>query len=616
MRCLFPLLLLPGLLACQDAAKPPHDDAGTPDRTTAEIARNPDREAWFGDLHVHTMYSFDAFIFGTSASPDDAYRFARGESLRHPGGFDMQLSRPLDFYSVTDHAFYMGALRAMADPENRGTRLSRHEIARDMKQLGSAEERREKFTEILNFMAGERYAELLDEEVFREAWEDIVAAANRHYEPGRFTTFIGYEYTASGDERQNLHRNVIFRGGKQPPLPFSRLDSNNPEKLWLWMDRVRTQGFDLISIPHNSNGSDGEMFKLVTFGGQALTKEYARLRLRNEPLVEISQVKGTSDTHPALSPNDEWADFEIMDLRIASTLPSRPKGSYVRDALLSGILMQSRQGINPFQFGIAAASDTHNASYAGDEDDYWSKVGLLDDTPEERGSVPLERGGSQYTDAYYDKWSAAGLTGVWAEANTREDIFAAFRRKEVFGTSGPRIQVRFFAGKNLPEPDDPDAIRKAYQAGVPMGSAIRAPEGRSPEFLIWAAKDAMSGPLQRLQVIKGYVRNGEARERVFDVACGGGKRPNPKSHRCPDNHAGVNLKNCKIRGKGAAELKTGWRDPDFRKGERAVYYVRVLENPSCRWSTWDAVRRGTAPRKGLNATIQERAWSSPIWVSG
>ena len=263
---------------------------------------NESRNAYFGDLHVHTMYSFDAFIFGTTASPDDAYAFAKGGVIRHPGGFDMQLDVPLDFYAVTDHAFYLGSLRAMADPS---TDLSKHEIAAGMSNLSDAKNRRGHFEKIIAFLRTERRAELLDRKVYKEAWDDIVAAANRHNDPGKFTTFVAYEYTASGDQMENLHRNVIFRGDKAPNLPFSAIDSLNPERLWEWMDEQRGKGLEALAIPHNSNGSNGEMFKLLDFAGNRLNSAYADQRMRNEPLVEITQVKGTSDTHPALSPTDE-----------------------------------------------------------------------------------------------------------------------------------------------------------------------------------------------------------------------------------------------------------------------------------------------------------------------
>jgi hypothetical protein len=573
-------------------------------------------QAYFGDLHVHTMYSFDAFTFGTTASPDDAYEFAKGGVIRHPGGFDMQLGEPLDFYAVTDHAFYMGSVPAMADPTNE---LSKHEVAEGMDDLTTAEKRRDQFQRILDFLQTDRRDELLDEAVFTDAWEDIMAAANRHNDPGNFTTFIAYEYTATSGVQENLHRNVIFSGDRGPGLPMSRIDSSNPEDLWRWMDGLRAEGIEALAIPHNSNGSNGKMFNLLDFNGNPLDQQYADLRMRNEPLVEITQVKGTSDTHPALSPNDEWADFEIMPVRIASTLESQPEGSYVREAYRHGLEFQEKKGFNPFKFGVVGASDTHNASYAGDEDNYWSKVGVVDDEPVERGSVPLAEpleDGSVYTPGYFQYWSAAGLTGVWAAENTREAIYSAFRRKETFGTSGPRIKVRFFAGADLPDLDSPDLIAAAYDAGVPMGGELVASSELSPEFLVWASRDAASAPLQRLQVIKVNVRQGNSVEQVYDVACSDGAAVNPETHRCPDNGASVNLSDCSISAEvGASELRTLWRDPDYDRREHALYYVRVLENPVCRWSTWDAVRAGVPPREDLAATIQERAWSSPIWLS-
>ena len=618
--------IVAGLLLLQACSRenPEPDAPPAPTTTTPAMAEaKPEsteatetNRAYFGDLHVHTMYSFDAFTFGTTASPDDAYEFAKGDVIRHPGGFDMQLGEPLDFYAVTDHAFYMGSIPAMADPT---TELSKHEIAKGMTDLSTAEKRFNQFQRILDFLSTDRRDELLDAGVFRDAWEEIKASANRHNVPGKFTTFIAYEYTASSGVQENLHRNVIFNGDRGPDLPMSRIDSSNPEDLWRWMDGLRDEGIEALAIPHNSNGSNGKMFNLVDFTGNPLDQQYAELRMRNEPLVEITQVKGTSDTHPALSPNDEWADFEIMPVRVASTLASQPEGSYVREAYRHGLEFQEKKGFNPFKFGVVGASDTHNASYAGDEDNYWSKVGVIDDDPVERGSVPLANpleDGSLYTPGYFHYWSAAGLTGVWAEENTREAIYAAFRRKETFGTSGPRIKVRFFAGADLPDLNSPDLIAAAYDAGVPMGGEMIASSETSPEFLIWASRDAASAPLQRLQVIKVNVRQGRSIEQVYDVACSDDAEVNPETHRCPDNGARVDISDCSISANvGASELKTLWQDPDYDRSENALYYVRVLENPVCRWSTWDALRAGVPPREDLAATIQERAWSSPIWLS-
>ena len=620
---LCPLLLL--LAACSD-------DSPADSSTTAQITEsstpiasismasgseyNDNRNAYFGDLHVHTMYSFDAFIFGTTSSPDDAYRFAKGGTIKHPAGFDMKLDVPLDFYGVSDHAFYLGVLREMANPD---TEISKHEIAAGMTTLGDATDRRQVFNRILQFLGSPRSSEINDPQIAKTAWDDIVATANRHNDPGKFTAFIAYEYTTTDNDRGNLHRNVIFRGGVAPELPFSRLDSQNPEDLWQWMDANRAAGIESLAIPHNSNGSNGSMFMLTDWSGRPLDSAYATQRMRNEPLVEITQVKGTSDTHPALSPNDEWAEFEIMPYRIATRLDSKAEGSYVREAYLNGLEMQANLGFNPYKFGVIGSSDTHNATYAGDEDDYWSKLGLLDSNGVSRGAVPLPEpraNGDLYADTYFNTWGAAGLAGVWAEENTRASIYDAFRRKETFGTSGPRMKVRFFAGHDMPSIDDSDLLSKAYANGVAMGGDLISEPGKTPSFIVWVAKDANSAPLQRVQIIKGWVENGEAKEEVYDVACSDGGLVNPATNRCPDNGAQVNLADCSISaGVGAAELKTTWRDPAYDVSQHAFYYVRVLENPTCRWSTWDAIRAGVAPRPSLAATIQERAWSSPIWIT-
>ena len=623
MRSLIGLLLLSLVVtACSDnsttSSEEPQLSSSSAPETTSVLPSgyNTERNAYFGDLHVHTMYSFDAFIFGTTSSPDDAYEFAKGGTLTHPAGFDMSLDTPLDFYGVSDHAFYLGVLRQMADPS---TEISKHPAAAGMSTLGGSDDRGSKFRAILAFMGSGRGEEINDPSIRKEAWDDIVASANRHNDPGNFTAFVAYEYTASTADSGNLHRNVIFRDDIAPELPFSRLDSSNPEDLWAWMDNNRANGIESLAIPHNSNGSNGSMFMLTDNAGRPIDDAYANLRMRNEPLVEITQVKGTSDTHPALSPNDEWADFEIMPFRIATSLYSEPNGSYVRQAYLNGLKMQAEGGVNPYKLGVIGSSDTHNASYAGDEDDYWSKVGLRDADGVLRGSVPLSEpraNGELYADTYFNTWGAAGLAGVWAEENTRAAIYDAFRRKETFGTSGTRMKVRFFAGNDLPELEDEDLIGKAYGGGVPMGGDLIANAAEIPSFIAWVAKDPNSASLQRLQIIKGWVEDGEAQEQVFDVACSDGGSIDPTSHRCADNGAQVNLSDCSISaGLGAAELKARWQDPSYDPNQHAIYYVRALENPTCRWSTWDAIRAGVAPRSDLPATIQERIWSSPIWIT-
>jgi len=596
-------------LGCGAGSPARSDSKATTVGTGTEREFNPLRNAYFGDLHVHTTYSFDAFIFATRGTPDDAYGYAKGGAMEHPLGFTFRLEGgPLDFQAVTDHAEFLGILPAMEDPNQE---VSKNPLAKKLTGIETAEDSRAAFQTLVGMYASGKYKEVLDLDVVRTTWSEIVDAANRNYEPGTFTTFIGYEFTSAPDS-QNLHRNVIYRGSEAPELPFSGLDSQNPEDLWTWMDTNRALGMEAIAIPHNSNGSNGQMFRLETFDGKPLDGGYAETRMRNEPIVEVSQVKGTSEVHPLLSPNDEWADFEIFPYKIATSELSDPKHGYVREAYLNGLLFEENDGFNPFRFGLIGSSDTHNAAGTPEEFNYHSKVGILDGTPQRRGSVPMEDG--SYAKVYYDLWGASGLAGVWAEENTRESIFDAMRRKETFATSGPRIRIRFFGSFRFTENllADDTMIEKAYADGVPMGGNL-AGDG-TPSFLIWAVRDPNSVPLQRLQIIKGWVENGEAMERVIDVACSDGLQPDPETLRCPDNGATVDLADCSVSSDlGAAELRTLWSDPDFDPGQRAFYYVRVLENPKCRWSTWDAVRAGVKPRPDLPSTIQDRAWSSPIW---
>jgi len=590
---------------------------------TRTAGYNEDRNAYFGDLHIHTRSSFDAYIFNVRRTADDAYRFARGETVTHPSGFDMTIAGgPLDFYTVTDHAEYLGILPVMDTPGTKLSELPRAKamFSNDPQQITTAFQ-----TVGASVRSGEPIDEMYDESIINSVWLQNIEAADRHYVPGEFTTFAAYEYTSVtvNEEKNsfaggNLHRNVFFKGAA-PLRAFSTLDSPNPEDLWDWMDQKRAEGFESIAIPHNPNVSDGQMFRLETYNGDPLDAAYAEQRMRNEPLVEVTQVKGTSETHPALSPNDEWADFEIYDRLLASYEVSATEGSYVREAYRNGLKLQEEEGFDPFRFGLVAASDSHVVGGAYAENDYWSKVGIVDGTPMARGSVPFM--GTKSWDAqpdnpivtnareWFSRWGASGLTGVWAEENTRESIFDAFRRKETFATTGPRMKVRFFAGYEYSEDmlDAPDLTRLAYDGGVPMGGDLVG-TGNAPTFLAWAQRDPNMGALQRVQIIK-VTSDGEA---VFDVACHTGT-PDLSTHRCPDNGAAVDMKTCTPTGDGANELKTVWQDPDFDPARRATYYVRVLENPSCRWSTWEAMRGNVPPRPDVPQTIQERAYTSPIW---
>ena len=631
------------------------------------IPSNPDRIPLYGDLHVHTKYSFDAYIFGVTATPYDAYKYATGEAIKHPLGFDMKLREPLDFYAVTDHGFYMGMIENYADTSSE---MSKKEWTKPMHNINRPEnvnveslgERADLFSSVLSQAIVQPYPywhpklwkawftnniqvalKSFDYDVHKSAWADVANAAEEFNDPGNFTTFIGYEFTTSTEvEGGNLHRNVIFNSSNAPIRPWTRIDSLNPEDLWTWMDSLRDKGVDSLAMPHNSNGSNGQMFEVETFRGNPISIEYAEKRMRNEPVVEMTQVKGTSDTHPLLSPDDEWADFEIMDKRVGSRPPtySMPQGGYVRDAYLRGLTLDWEGRGNPYKFGLIGSSDTHTGAGGFDEDNYWSKAGVLDGTDMSRGSVPLtqdridmlnqyadlynqpisiqEIDGRTYADVGFDQWSASGLAVAWAEENTRDSIFQAFKRKETFATTGTRMALRFFAGFDMEsiDLDSEDMVKNAYAKGVTMGADLFSQDNQTPQFLVWAQRDKLGAPLQRVQIIKGWVESasGTPKEQIYDVACSDGLLVDPVTNRCPDNGARVNISDCSISNDvGAGELKTIWTDPDFDPTIKPFYYVRVLENPTCRWSTWDSIKAGVTPRPDLHQTIQERAWSSPIW---
>ena len=609
---------------------------------------NPNKNAYFGDLHIHTSNSFDAYTFGTLSTPEIAYKYAQGESIPHPTGYDIQLRRPLDFYAVTDHGFFLGLLPSAADTSSI---YSKYEYTKPLHNLNESvsngllelTKRSSLFREFArNTIAGLQDGSIdrdIVDNIQESVWKETVKAADNAYKPGVFTTFAGYEYTSAEDLYDNyLHRNVIFKGTKNLPNSiFSRLDSLNPEPLWEWMNGLREQGVDSLAIPHNSNISGGSAFSMEYYNGGPIDDTYAINRSLNEPLVEITQAKGTSETHPLISKNDEWASFETAtpyDSGVATEIKNI-KGSYVRNAYLRGLEIEEKGVINPYKFGLIGSSDSHVGGGSYTEETYFSKIGVLDGTPKLRGSIPFNKfygytinklrpnSMTNIDDNYFlavgDRliyFGASGLAGVWAENNTRESIFRALRNKETFATSGPRIKVRFFGGYDLENHDlnDDNLIKKAYAMSTPMGGNIYSNGLSSPTFLIWAIADPLGGLLQRSQVVKGWIENGEHNERVYDAVCSDGLEIDPETHRCPSNEAKVNISDCSTNNVGNSELKTLWKDPEFKKNQNAFYYVRVIENPSCRWSTWDSIRAGEKPRSDIDVTIQERAWSSPIWL--
>jgi hypothetical protein len=583
-------------------------------------AANPLKNAYFGDLHLHTRNSFDAYIFNVRASPEEAYAYAKGGTIKHAAGFDMKLnSGPLDFLAITDHSEYLGVLPAI---NTEGDPYSKVPYAKELFSTDGVKVNNafRKFANTLD--EGKRMSDFADLRTVKSAWHDTIDAAKRNYEPGKFTTLVGYEFTSAPDGR-NLHRNVIFSSDNVPELPYTALESQNPEDLWTWMEQQRAKGIESLSIPHNANGSNGTMYERTKWNGQPADKAWSELRARNEPLTEITQVKGTSETHPLLSPNDEFAGFEIMEWYIGQTKKiTKFDGGYVRNALKAGLEIESKVGANPYKYGLVGASDSHNSAGSYEENNYHSKVGIRDASPELRGSAPPK--GKTWADykmpdgiARFSTWGASGLTGVWAQENTREEIYGALKRKETFATSGPRIRVRFFAGYGIaasPLTTD-DGVKNAYANGVAMGSDLIGKADGKPDFLVMAMRDANSAPLQRVQVVKGWLdKTGKAQEKVFDVACSDGGKIDAKTQRCSDNGAKVDVKTCAFdQDKGDAELSASWSDPEFDPKQNAFYYARVIENPTCRWSTWDAIRSNVEPNPALEKTIQERAYTSPIW---
>lgn len=571
------------------------------------ITDHPTTLPFFGELHVHSSNSPDAYITGVRSSPEDAYRYAKGQSINHISGVKIKNRAPLDFMAVTDHAEYMGILPALSKANGplAKTWYGREMLSGDPNRYKIATQ---KILYSLNGTPPRAIEEITTEAITSPIWKSYVELAEKYNEPGVFTTFVGYEWTLIPNA-QNLHRNIIFKGTDVPALPFSAFDSDKPEELWQWMEQARANGSDVLAIPHNSNVSDGTMFALTDSWGNPITDQYAELRMRNEPLVEMSQIKGTSETHPTLSPNDEWADFEILEELLGGQRIGKISGSYVREAYLNGLALQQEKGFNPFQFGMMAASDSHNASVPVEEDNYTGKIGV-DATAESR------RGGS-FINTQNSLYGASGLAGVWAHENTRPALFDAMRRKEVFATSGPKIAIRLFAG------DYPDSVsasglasQELYNQGIAMGNSV-GPErliNNRLRLYVWAVKDQQGHNLERLQIIKGWYEYGELKEKVFDVACSDGTVPNPNTHRCPGRSATVDLSDCSVElNKGNRQLATVWQDPNFEQAQAAFYYARVLENPSCRWTTWDALRNDWPLLDTVPATIQERAWSSPIW---
>ncbi len=584
-----------------------------------DVHTDPLREVYFGNLHVHTGWSFDGYINGSISDPDDAYRWAKGESI--PGGGDgtpLKIKVPLDWYIVSDHAEYLGALPMMEDPDSA---VSEHPLAADI--TGDDPEKSfaaySKISDGMYSVPPDVDPILGDPQLARSVWAKVVEIADRHYEPGKFTTMAGYEWTSAPDWR-NIHRVVIFRDTAHvPDAPFSALDSNRPEDLWSWMDQQRAAGNDLLAVPHNGNASDGIMFPIEqSFGGSALNEDYAAARMRNEPLFELTQIKGTSETHPSLYPNDEFGDFEIWDYTLAATAtpPEHKKGGYAREALIRGLKLEREGNGNPFKYGFIGDSDTHNAAAAIEEDNYTGKFGFENDSKHRLEGPPgVDEAGARQV----RQFSSGGVAGVWAESNTRDAIFNALRRKETFATSGPRLRVRFFGGFGLSDISlgSERGLQRAYADGVPMGGDLEsAPNGEAPTFVVHAMKEADGANLDRIQIIKGWIdRAGEQQSIIYDVALSDDRKPGPDGKIPPVGNTVNEADATYTNSIGDTQLSVTWTDPNFDASLPAVYYARVLQIPTPRWSTYDASRTGLERPKDVPVSIQERAWTSPIWYT-
>jgi hypothetical protein len=575
---------------------------------------NPLRNVYFGEQHMHSEMSPDAYAVGTRQKMDDAYLYAMGEEITlSTTGEKIKRGTPYDFVALTDHAEYLGVFKQLADPKSP---LAGHALAKLINSPNVADNNKaasEVIESITSGVPSGPFLDFVDPKNIRSNWKRHVDTANKYNDPGKFTTIISYEWTSIPNS-QNLHRNVFFRGDTGPGAPYSAFDSPNPEDLWTYLEVQRDLGLDVIAIPHNGNVSNGLMYAPTNYRGDPIDERYAKRRALNEPLTEMIQTKGASETHPSLSPNDEFADFEMFPNLIGTRTVSKVKHGYVRQALTAGLIHEAKLGTNPFKYGIVAGADVHSG-YSGNEEWNWHGAhGDTDDTPQKRLNPKPNASGESGAIV-----GSAGATAVWAEENTRASIFDAMKRKETYGTSGPLVRLRFFGGWDYADdlPSDEGFVKKAYANGVPMGGDLPLrPEGmEAPTFAVQALKDPQSGNLDRIQIVKGWVERGKAKERIYNVALSDDRTVGKNGKVAPVGNTVDIGKATYTNDIGDTQLSVVWTDPDFNPKQRAVYYVRVIEIPTPRWSTYDAAKLGVQPSKAVPATIQERAWSSPIWYT-
>jgi hypothetical protein len=627
-----PTALIPAVALCGLAGlAAAQDTPGVMPKPGAVYSSYPEQDfpdqVFFGDTHLHTAFSPDAGLIGARLTPDDAYRFARGETVTTSTGLRARLGRPLDFLVVTDHAENLGLPVAITD---RDKKLLETEFGRrilDITAPGTLESKFEGY-EFWELASQTGKDPLAGTDFGKTMWARVTEAAERANAPGAFTALIGFEWT-SGPNGVNLHRNIIFRGGKDTAdklVPISAYDTEDPERLWDWMEKSEKEtGVRLLAIPHNGNLSNGLMFDDVTFEGRALDRAYAERRMRWEPVYEVTQMKGDGETHPGLSPRDQFADFYTWDKGSFGPDPKTPDmlpREYAREAYKRGLAYDARLGSNPFKFGMIGSTDSHTGLSTAEEDNYYGKIVALEPTADPiRFSEPLvgrfSKNDSDKTFAW--QTAAAGLAAVWARENTREAIWDALARKEVYATTGTRMLVRVFGGWDFvaSDLDRSNFAKYGYDKGVPMGGDLaRAPAGARPGFLIRALRDPEGANLDRVQVIKGWLEaDGTTREQVYDVAWSGDRKPG-KDGDVPPVGTTVNVADASYSNAiGSPFLQTFWTDRDFDPARSAFYYVRVLEIPTPRWTTYDAKVFGVNIPEGAPVDVQERAYTSPIWYS-
>ena len=589
------------------------------------VGRSYPDQVLFGDLHFHTEISFDAGLIGTSLTMQDAFRVARGEKILSNTGQPVQLIRPLDFLAITEHAEMIGLATAVraSDP-----RLLADEWGRQThERFNSGQEgRMAAFADIIEIAAVQMRDPTEGLGLDGDIWNDIIETVDEYYEPGVFTSLAGFEWTST-PKGDNLHRVVIFRDGAEltsQTRPYTYFESMNPEGLWDFLGSYEADtGGRVISVPHNANTSNGLMFAPPKFDGSPMDAAYAAKRIRWEPMHEMTQIKGDEETHPVLSPDDEFADFETWDVgNLTGTVPKTPemlRYEYARSALQVGLQVEREVGVNPFKFGFYGTTDTHTAIPTTREDNYFGKYQHTEPSPNRHNVdvIPAEDPALRILTA---QESAAGLTAVWARENTRDEVFGALTRKEAYATTGPRMRVRIFGGWDFTEKDlgAPDFVSKGYTRGVPMGGDLtNAPEGASPSIMVRAIRDPDGANLDRVQVIKGWIdANGETAEKVYDIAVSGDRVIGDDGRAREPVGNTVDIENATFTNTiGAPALDGIWTDPDFDPTENAFYYVRVIEIPKPRWTTYDAAFFDIPLPDSVPPTTQDRAYTSPIWYT-